>query len=149
MLSKRTFLIVGFLNIDNKVVYSVIKEKFAAIRCVFVSKEGYLKSRFDYANATGRKIEAIFVGPVPHRTFAAGKGTSMVSLVNVANSITPVYVCRNKSGTLKFTKTSVRAAVKSHLEYLEVLDQKRLSTHTQTQDLIDLTDEIFPNDSLS
>ena len=62
----------------------------------------------------GKKVEAIFVGPVPHKSFAAKKNSSMVAQVCINNAMTPVYICRNKSGVLKFTKSSIKQVIEEH-----------------------------------
>ncbi|MEI6673221.1 MAG: hypothetical protein WCL02_08145 [bacterium] len=115
---KKIFIIVGWLHIPKEIVYEVFNKKYGFCRCWFVSEEKYLKSRFTYANNNGKKIEAIFVGPVPHKTFAAGKYTSMVTQLCISGSKTPVYVCKNFARVLKFTKTSLRQAIFHHEEYL-------------------------------
>lgn len=125
---KKIFIIVGWLHIPKEVVYEVFNKKYGFCRCWFVSEEKYLKSRFTYANNNSKKIEAIFVGPVPHKSFAAGKYTSMVTELCISGSKTPVYVCKNFARVLKFTKTSLQKAIIHHEDYI--------SSKTQTTDEI-------------
>lgn len=68
-MSKKFFILVGFLHVPRQVVREVFREKYGygRFRCFFLDKEHYLKAEFSYANMVGKKIEAIFVGPVPHK----------------------------------------------------------------------------------
>lgn len=145
---KKIFIFVGFLNVSKEAVYEVLQAQYGPwIKCLFSDKEGYLKAKFDFANQNNRKIEAIFIGPVPHKSFAAGRESSMVSEVSVAGSVTPVYVCRTKANTLKFTKTSVKQAISSHEDYLKY--QKTRTQEIQEIQEIEhvdaLMEKLFPD----
>jgi hypothetical protein len=141
---KKIFIIVGWLNIPKEVVYEVFNEIYGnySCKCWFVSKEHGLKNRFTFANNNGKKIEAIFIGPVPHKSFAAGKNTSMVTELSIAGSKTPVYVCRNKAGVLKFTKHSLNKAILNHEEHR----QKNIKEQEAREDQIILEVKNFMND---
>lgn len=124
---KKIFIIVGALNIPKEVVYEVFNQMYGnyGCKCWFVDKEHGLKNRFSFANNNGKKIEAIFIGPVPHKSYAAGKNNSMVTELCIAGSKTPVYVCRNEAGVLKFTKNSLHKAILIHEDYRQKLIQEQ------------------------
>ena len=146
---KKIFIIVGWLNIPKEVVYEIFNKKYTYCKCLFVEKDHYLQSKFTYANATGKKIDAIFIGPIPHKTFAAGNNKSMVAELCIANSITPVYVCRNKAGVLKFTKTSLRQAVNNHeLHLQEIKQEKKNREDKEIMEFKMLIKTLFPNQKL-
>lgn len=140
---KKFFIIVGWLNTPKHIIKNVFNEEYGdgKYQCWFLDKESYLKSQFSYANNHGKKIEAIFVGPVPHKSFAAKGNSSMVAQVSISNSITPVYVCRNKSGILKFTKTSTKDAIREHKKYVEM-------ENFQIMEFKAFLKDMFPNQSL-
>ncbi len=117
-MQQKIFVIVGWLHIDKEVVFEVFNNEFDYCKCWFISKDHYLQKKFNYWNFTNNKIAAIFVGPVPHKTFAAGQNASMISEVIIDNSPTPVFVCRNKVGLLKFTKTSLRKSISDYKLYI-------------------------------
>jgi len=141
----KVFIIVGWLSVPKEIVYEIFNERYGYCKCWFVSKEHYLQSRFSYANTTGKKIAAIFVGPVPHKSFAAGKHSSMVTELCIANSLTPVYVCRNKSGILKFTKSSLRQAIITHEKHLQQQQNNEDRAFIEFKQFIT---ELFPNQTL-
>jgi hypothetical protein len=115
----KIFVIVGRLSIPPHVVYEILCPDYEPVKCWFVdSDDHYLQSKFSYAHTTGKKIEAILVGPIPHSTFAAGSAPSMISKVRIAKSLVPVYDCRTKSGVLKLTKSSITFAVAKHMAIL-------------------------------
>lgn len=89
------------------------------------------------------------MGPVPHKSFAAGKNTSMVAKLSIANSVTPVYVCKNKAGVLKFTKTSMREAIGTHEQYLQELkDKQRAREDKEIMEFITFIKTLFPNQNI-
>ncbi|HOG14976.1 MAG TPA: hypothetical protein PK674_00080 [Candidatus Absconditabacterales bacterium] len=117
MKRQKIFILVGWLHIEKDVVFEVFNEEFENCRCRFISNYHYLQKKFDYWNFHNEKIAAIFVGPVPHKTAAAGDCNSMASELIIANSPTPVFVCKNKARILKFTKTSLRKAISEYKKY--------------------------------
>lgn len=141
-MKRQIFFIVGSSNVPKKVIYEVIQESYPNAKCYFIEKECYLKSHFRYANATGAQVEAIFVGPVPHKTFEAGKSLSMLSEVNIAKSVTPVYKCTTISGNLKITKNSIRMAVIQH--WLKQKNENEL----WLQEFISFIKRVFPNQAV-
>jgi hypothetical protein len=147
---KKIFIIVGWLHIPRNVIQNVFLKYygFNVYQCWFLDKDSYLKSQFSYANATNKKIEAIFVGPIPHKSFAAKGNSSMVTEVSISGSITPVYVCKNKSGILKFTKTSVKQAIAYHEAYRQELIQKQAYEEKQIKEFMSFIQEIFPHQKI-
>lgn len=118
-MQQEIFVIVGWLHIDKEVVFEVFNNEFRYCKCWFISKDHYLQKRFDYWKYTNKKIAAIFFGPAPHKTFAAGKNTSMISVVFINSSPTPIFICRNKVGLLKFTKTSLAKSILDYKKYIK------------------------------
>lgn len=136
----KVFIFVGRLDIPKKIVYEVVNAEYSDARCWFTNKEQYIKSKFTFAQATGKKVEAILIGPIPHKTFCAGSAASMISAIRIETAVVPVYVCRaqTQSGTLKFTKTSITQAISKHKFRSEILEPNILSVETLlTEVLVD------------
>jgi hypothetical protein len=125
----KVFIFVGPLNIPKKIVYEIVNAEYPDARCWFTNKEQYIKAKFHFAQATGKKVEAILIGPIPHKTFCAGDSSSMISAIRIEKAVVPVYVCRTQtqSGSLKFTKTSITQAIRQHKFPSETLEPKILS----------------------
>ncbi|MCK9466741.1 MAG: hypothetical protein M0P94_00245 [Candidatus Absconditabacterales bacterium] len=121
MRQKKIFILVGWLHIDKEIVFEVFNSEFENCRCRFISNYHYLQKKFNYWNFTNEKIAAIFIGPVPHKT-AAGDCNSMASELVIANSPTPVFVCKNKAGVLKFTKTSIKKSISDYKKHIKKSD---------------------------
>jgi len=138
------FIVVGWLNIPKQIVYEIFNKTYKDCRCWFVNEEKHLKSRFTYANNNGKKIQAIFIGPVPHKSFAAGKNSSMVTEICIADSKTPVYVCRTKAGILKFTKTSLGQAISVHDQYLRQITEQQADEEREIMETNTLVKTLFP-----
>lgn len=65
----------------------------------------------------------------------------MIAEVCINNSPTPVYICRNKAGVLKFTKTSIRVLIDEH--------KKRIQTEdAQILELKMFIHQLFPNQTI-
>ncbi|MFA7717113.1 MAG: hypothetical protein WC875_00135 [Candidatus Absconditabacterales bacterium] len=115
----KVFIFVGRLAVPKKIVYEIVNAEYEHAKCWFVYKEQHIKSRFSFAKATGKKVEAILIGPIPHKTFCAGAAASMISEVRIETAVVPVYPCRTKSGVLKLTKTSIQQSIVNHKSAIE------------------------------
>ena len=122
---KKQLLFVG-LNAPRQLIQTTCNEVFGKniYEYVFVDNCSSLKN-FSFDNHTGKQLEAIFIGPVPHKSTAGGGHISMVSPECLKDLKLPVYVLYTSSKQIKFTKTSIKQALKQHQEHLK-------TTHTLT-----------------
>lgn len=115
---KQTLLFVG-INAPKQLIQNTCNKILGknVYEYQFVDHYAALKN-FSFDNNTGKKIAAIFLGPVPHKSTAGSGHASMASPDCINNIKIPVYVLRTDSGQIKFSKSSLKKALH---EFLEVL----------------------------
>ncbi|MCF7835217.1 hypothetical protein K9M48_04175 [Candidatus Gracilibacteria bacterium] len=116
MENKKIYVLVGYIYPNKPQIYKLLKKiGVRGVKCVFMSSFSRIKKVFSYDNYTGDKIDAIFVGQVPHKTHGTISG-SLLSEISIAEAKVPVYACKTKSGQLKGTKTALKDAFETHKE---------------------------------
>lgn len=119
---KKQLLFVG-MNAPKQLIQNTCNEILGknVYEYVFIDNYSALKN-FTFDNHTGKQLEAIFIGPVPHKSTAGGGHISMVSPDCLKDLKLPVYVLHTSSGQIKFSKTSIKQALEKHQEYIQNQD---------------------------
>ena len=115
-MEKRIFVLVGKIYPTKFQVYRVLsKLGIRGVKLVIMGSFSQIKKRFSYDNYTGDRVEAIFVGQVPHKSHGTLYG-SIISEISLTQARVPVYPCKTKAGQLKATKSALETAFADHLD---------------------------------
>lgn len=118
----KILLFVG-MNAPKQLIRTTCTEVFGKniYEYDFVDHYAALKN-FSFDNNTGKKITAIFVGPVPHKSTAGSGYVSMASPDCIKDIKIPVFVLKTASGQIKFSKTSIKEALEKYQEHMQTLE---------------------------
>jgi hypothetical protein len=121
-IEKRIFVLVGKIYPTKFQVYRVLgKLGIRGVKLVIMGSFSQIKKRFSYDNYTGDRVEAIFVGQVPHKSHGTLSG-SIISEISLTQARVPVYPCKTKAGQLKATKAALETAFADHHSTTKAMD---------------------------
>ena len=112
--SNAKILIIGDLSISPDIMYTIARKEFNIPRDRIVHKDYQQAKHFDYQSLKGYSdYTDIIIGPNAHKAEGIEGYSSVVAMIKAEQNDFPLLtLAAEPSGKLKFTKTSLRNALK-------------------------------------